>query len=159
MVSFGVVPLRSKRPKLDARVAEPVSVVRRPGETAGAIVRTVFRFQCPHCGHGPVIRNWIGVHETCSGCGFRFSRDHDPLYFNGAIFVNYMLSGGLFVVSFFLTIMLTLPQVPWDTIAYAAPIGAIVSVLFFNPFSKVIWLTVDLRVRPVTEDELERRTP
>lgn len=146
-----------KRPRTDSPVAQPVSVVRQPGRAAGAVLRSVFRFRCPHCGHGPVVHRYFGLQRVCSGCGFRFRRDKDESYFNGAIFVNYMLSAGLFVVSFVVTVMATTPHVPWDTIAVVAPVGAVAAVLLFQPIARMIWLTVDTMIRPVTKDELEIR--
>ncbi|MDQ8164517.1 MAG: DUF983 domain-containing protein [Gemmatimonadota bacterium] len=95
------------------------------------------------------------VHERCSSCGFRYMRDRDPAYFNGAMFVNYMMSAGLFVITFFVIIMAARPNVPWDAIAVVAPLVAIGAVVFLYPISKLIWLTADVMLRPVTQDELE----
>ncbi len=145
-----------KRRKSDAPIAQPLSVVRRPGQGYRSALRAVGRWKCPHCGNGSVIARHFRVHPRCESCGFRFARDGDPAYFNGAMFVNYMMSAGLFVVAFFAIIMASRPNVPWDMIAVVAPLVAVGAVVLFYPISKMIWLTVDVMLRPVTEDEIDR---
>jgi uncharacterized protein (DUF983 family) len=143
-----------RRKKTDSPIAQPLSVVRRPGQGYRAALRAVARFRCPHCGVGAVIARHFSTHDHCTSCGFRFKRDRDPAYFNGAMFVNYMMSAGLFVVTFFIIIMTSRPDVPWDSIAIGAPLVAIAAVVLFYPISKMIWLVADVMLRPVTEDEL-----
>lgn len=94
------------------------------------------------------------VHERCSVCRFRFCRDADPSYFGGAVFVNYMLSAGIVLGLFVGIVLWTRPHVPWTALAYAAPVTAVGLVLALHPVSRVIWLTFDVRIRPVTMDEI-----
>jgi hypothetical protein len=42
----------------------------------------------------------------------------------------------------------TWPDVPWTTLQIAGPITALVMPLFFYPFSKTLFLALDLWVRP-----------
>ena len=116
--------------------------------------RTLFRLQCPHCGRGAVLLRYATVRERCAACGFRYHRDADPSYFGGAVFVNYMMSAGLVLGLFLVAVLVTLPNVPWAALSYTAPVVAVGLVLLFHPVSRVIWLSFDVRIRPVTEDEL-----
>jgi len=95
----------------------------------------------------------LTTHERCAVCGFVFKRGN-PAYFSGAIFINYLLGAGVSLLLFLLLIVATAPHVPWSALVYAAPVGAILIVLLLNPVSKMILLAVDVRMRPITEDEL-----
>lgn len=117
--------------------------------------RTLFRLRCPHCGRGTVLLRYAAVRERCATCGFRYLRDADPSYFGGAVFVNYMMSGGLVLGLFLVAVLVTLPDVPWAALSYTAPVVAIGLVLLLHPVSRVIWLTFDVRIRPVTKDEVQ----
>ena len=116
---------------------------------------TILRFRCPYCGRGAVITRFLSVHERCAVCGFVFKRGN-PAYFSGAIFINYLLGAGSTMALFLGTLVVTWPDVPWKVLPYAVPVGALVMVLLLNPVSKMILLAVDVRMRPITEDELSR---
>ncbi|MGH7676940.1 MAG: DUF983 domain-containing protein [Gemmatimonadaceae bacterium] len=93
------------------------------------------------------------MHERCAVCGFVFKRGN-PAYFSGAIFINYLLGAGATIVMFLVVLVTTWPNVPWNTLTYAGPVGAIVIILLLYPLSKMILLAIDVRMRPITEDEL-----
>jgi uncharacterized protein (DUF983 family) len=118
----------------------------------------VLRLRCPHCGRGPVLRAPAAVRLKCSGCGLRFERSRHN-YFSGAMFFGLLIGETLFVTALVTTIIVTWPSVPWDAITYVAPIGMIVVMLLLLPISKVVWLGVDVLVRPVTAAELELPVP
>ena len=93
------------------------------------------------------------MHDRCSVCGFVFNRGN-PAYFSGAIFINYLLGAGAAIVAFLILLVATWPAVPWKALAYAAPVGALLIVVLLYPVSKMILLSVDVRMRPITENEL-----
>jgi uncharacterized protein (DUF983 family) len=124
------------------------------GGRALLLLSRLLRLRCPHCGGGRVLERFGRVRERCSSCGFRYERS-DENYFGGAMFVNFMLGAGTFVVTFLAVIVLYWPSVPWDTLTYAAPAALLVGMVLLYPVSKVVWLTVDVLVRPVGPDELE----
>jgi uncharacterized protein (DUF983 family) len=115
--------------------------------------KTLLRFRCPHCGRGAVLSGLFSTHERCAVCGFVFKRGN-PAYFSGAIFINYLLGAGAAIFTFLVVLVATWPNVPWNVLAYAGPVGAIVIVLLLYPASKMILLAIDVRMRPITEDEL-----
>lgn len=121
-----------------------------------------FRNRCPNCGVGSVlerqrIRTWGNVRARCVNCNFRFMRSSDQ-YFAGAIFTNLFLSESLFAIAFTATVIGFWPDVPWDALTYVAVVGAVLAPTLMYPFAKVLWLTVDVLVRPITENELRVET-
>ena len=115
--------------------------------------RTILRFRCPYCGRGAVLTGLFSMHERCAVCGFVFNRGN-PAYFSGAIFINYLLGAGASLAALLAFIVATWPKVPWKVLGYAGPVGAAVIILLLYPVSKMILLAVDVRMRPITEDEL-----
>src|SRR5687768_10755889 len=114
---------------------------------------TILRFRCPYCGRGAVLAGLFSTHERCAVCGFAFNRGN-PAYFSGAIFINYLLGAGVTIAMLLVVLVATWPNVPWNILAYAGPVGGLVIVLLLHPVSKMILLAIDVRMRPITEDEL-----
>jgi uncharacterized protein (DUF983 family) len=109
--------------------------------------------RCPHCGGGAVL-TWKGaVRARCSRCNLRFQRS-DNNYFFGAVFFGLLLGEAIFAVSFGIMVIAMWPSVPWDTLTYGLPLGMIVVCALMVPISKVVWLAVDVLVRPVFPAEL-----
>ena len=147
----------------DPAVPAPPALRRRLSDTplemptagrAFTMLRRLARLRCPNCGRGAVLRRWFLVHERCSACAFRYERS-DENYFQGAMFVNYMLGGFTFAASFLAVLLFSWPNVPWNTLTYAAPPAFGVFMVAFYPVSKVVWLTADVTLRPVMVEELE----
>jgi uncharacterized protein (DUF983 family) len=114
---------------------------------------TVLRLRCPYCGRVSAFKSVFEVHETCLVCGYRLKRGN-PDYFSGAIIINFLLGAGGTLVMMLLLIVATWPAVPWTALGYGVPVAVVVCVILFNPISKAILMAVDVRMRPVTEDEL-----
>lgn len=117
------------------------------------IHQVVLRLRCPHCGRGAVFQSVFTVRDRCAVCGFVFKRGN-PAYFSGAIFINYLLGAGATLAVFLILLVVTWPSVPWIVLRYAVPAAAVASILVLNPVSKAILLAVDVRLRPITEEEL-----
>ena len=110
--------------------------------------------RCPNCGKGSVLNRRFGVLDRCPACGFRYERS-DENYFQGAMFVNFMLGGFTFGASLLAVLVLSWPSVPWKALTFGAPVVMLLFMIVLYPVSKVVWLTVDVMVRPVMPDELE----
>lgn len=116
------------------------------------------RLRCPHCGRGAVLagwhpRQWGTARERCPACGFRFMRSDDR-YFAGAMLPNLLVAELLFAIIFLVVAMASWPDVPWDALTYGVGALMIVGPMALYPVAMVLWLTVDVLVRPVTPDEL-----
>ena len=110
--------------------------------------------RCPHCGGGPVLQHWFRMRERCGTCGLRIERgEHD--YWIGSMMFNLVLSELIFAAVFVAVLIARWPNVPWDTMQWAAPLMMLAAPAALFPFSKLIWLAFDLMLRPMTAAELE----
>lgn len=125
--------------------------------TFGRLARLLGRallLRCPNCGKGPVLQHWFKVRVRCVTCGIRVERgEHD--YFVGSLLLNFCLTGVLLLVGVAVLILSTAPDIPWDTLEWAAPLAMIVLPMLLFPFTKLLWLAADLAMRPATPEELE----
>jgi uncharacterized protein (DUF983 family) len=109
--------------------------------------------RCPNCGKGPVLEHWLKLRVKCGSCGLRLQRgEHDS--FTGSMFILFTLVG---VVSYgvIVVVLMATKTTPWDLLQNGLPVLAIVELLAFFPFSKLLWLAFDLMLRPVTPSELD----
>jgi uncharacterized protein (DUF983 family) len=109
--------------------------------------------RCPHCGKGFVLTRYGIVRERCLECGFRFTRTDDN-YFGGAVFFGLFCGELVVALTLLIVMLLTWPKVPWDGILYGVTIGSLLALPISLPFAKVVWLSVDVMVRPVQPEEL-----
>ena len=97
---------------------------------------------CPRCGGGNLFRKWFSMVPDCPRCGLHFEREEG--YWTGAVAVNTIIIGAVFTVVFVISMVLTVPDIPWVAILMAIlPIMTIGPLLVY-PFSKTIWLAIDL---------------
>jgi uncharacterized protein (DUF983 family) len=94
------------------------------------------------------------MEERCAVCHFRYERS-DENYFQGAMFFNFMIGGFTFATSLLAVLMWTWPNVPWNALTFGAPAVMLVFMVLLYPISKVVWLTFDVMLRPVTHEERE----
>lgn len=130
---------------------------RKPERTFSYAMRLLgraVRLRCPNCGQSPVLASWGKVNHRCATCHFRFERSSDS-YFTGAMFFNLITAEFLFAVGFTTAILLTWPNIDWDVITYGAAIGMALTPIILYPFSKVLYLTVDVFMRPVRPEECD----
>ncbi|MDB4890553.1 MAG: putative rane protein [Gemmatimonadetes bacterium] len=111
------------------------------------------RLRCPHCGKGRVLRGFNSVYDHCSACGFRFTRSDDD-YFSGAMFFGMMIGETLAVLAIGAAIWITYPNIPWDFLQYAIPVVLLGVMIALFPVSRVVWLAIDVMLRPVQASEL-----
>jgi len=96
---------------------------------------------CARCGSGHLFTKWVTMKEDCPGCGLHFEREEG--YWAGAIAINFIAVGGLFLVTLGTILVFTIPNIQvLPVLCVVVPIMAI-GPIFFYPFSKTIWLAVD----------------
>jgi len=120
------------------------------------LIGRAVRLRCPNCGVGAVLRPYATVNGQCSHCGFRFERSSDS-YFSGAMLTNLAVAEGLFAIVFATVLIVSWPDVPWDMLGWALPLGVFIAPILLLPFAKVFWLTFDVAFRPITPEEIEAR--
>jgi uncharacterized protein (DUF983 family) len=100
------------------------------------------RRRCPRCGRDGLFTGFFTLRPSCPGCGLRFEREEG--YWVGAMIVNIAVTELVFGIVLVGGILLWWPDVPWGTLTIAAiAINAVVPILFY-PWSKTIWLGVDV---------------
>lgn len=112
------------------------------------------RMRCPNCAGKPVIMSWFKLRERCPVCGIRLDRGEDEDYYLGGMFFNIMLAEVIFVVVFTVIIVALWPNVPWDGIEYALAAAMIGAPILLYPVSRLLWLALDLLLRPPDAAEM-----
>ncbi len=98
--------------------------------------------------------------DDCPRCGLHFERESG--YFAGALAINIILVGGLFVLVFLTIFIVTIPDLPIGlTLGLTIPIALFGPIVLY-PFSKTLWVAIDrafLQRMDVNErpDEQSRR--
>jgi uncharacterized protein (DUF983 family) len=111
---------------------------------------------CPVCGQGQLFRRWFRMVERCPRCGLRFQRIEG--HWTGDLGINTIVSFGALFVTLIVGIVLTYPDIP-GAVLFGAAVGvAVVVPLAFYPFSKTIWVALDLMMRPLEPGELPPST-
>lgn len=106
-----------------------------------------FRLRCPLCGARGVTRRWVTVRPACPRCRLRLDRG-EPDYWIGAMLFNLIAAETLFAGGLVVTLVLTWPDPPWDTLYWGSILGMIVLPIVTYPITKLVWLAFDLVFRP-----------
>ena len=123
--------------------------------SVGTLVKRAARRACPVCGNGGVFQSWFKLRDRCPTCGHDFSRE--PGYWVTAIIVNLAVIEGLFLLSFIGVVIFTAPDVNWPLILGIGLVMNVIFPIFFFPYSKTLWMALDLSVHPLTEKERARK--
>ena len=102
--------------------------------------------RCPVCGQGHLFRHWFRMIDTCPRCGLRFERTEG--HWTGDLGINTIVSFGALLVTLLGGFLLTYPDVPGLALLIAVLAVAVVVPVLFFPFSKTIWLAINLQFRP-----------
>ncbi len=107
--------------------------------------------RCANCGGADLFRHWFTMADDCLRCGHHFERD--PGYWLGAMIINTAVVIGVFLAGFVGVAWLTWPEVPWTGILIGTIAANVAVPVLFYPFSKTLFVALDLAVRPLTDDE------
>ncbi len=120
---------------------------------ARAVLRGLLK-RCPKCGEAKIFRRWFTLVARCPRCGLVFEREEG--YWTGAMAINIGVTELVFVVALVAGLIATWPAPPiaW-LLAITIALNALVPVLFY-PFSKTIWISIDLLLHALDERELLR---
>jgi uncharacterized protein (DUF983 family) len=98
--------------------------------------------RCPRCGTGKLFRRWFTMVPDCPGCGLHFERE--PGYWVGAVAINTMIIGMVFAIIMITVSAATIPDIPWVALLMAELPLMVLGPLFVYPFSKTIWVGINL---------------
>lgn len=97
--------------------------------------------RCARCGAGNLFTRWVTMNADCPGCGLHFEREQG--YWAGALAINFIIVGGLFLVTLGMVLALTIPNIPIGPVLLVIIPIMILGPVFFYPFSKTIWVAID----------------
>lgn len=118
--------------------------------TLATVCARAVTLRCPRCGGRPVLASWFALRERCARCDQLLHRGEAD-YFLGGMLLNLGLAEGLFVVGLAAVLWARWPAVPWHVLQYAAPVGMLIAPILTYPISRLMWLGLDLAVRPSIE--------
>jgi len=122
----------------------------RPSRLFGRALRLC----CPVCGGHPILLSWFTVAPSCPVCGFHLDRD-EPGYWLGSYTVNLFATEGVWLGYFALGLVLTWPEVPWSVLLWGGVAVAVVTPVLLLPFTKTLYLAIDLAFRPPEPGDME----
>ena len=108
--------------------------------------------RCPVCGQGHLFETWFRILDRCPRCNLRFERIEG--HFSGDIGVNTIVSFGALMIVLMVGFLAFWPTPPIVPIIVLAAVIAGIMPLVFLPFSKTIWLALDLLMRPLEKGEV-----
>ena len=121
----------------------------RDGITPGVVARMIGRallLRCPRCGSSGIFIHWLKPREQCPRCGLRMDRGEKD-HWLGAYAVNLVASEIIWALSMVAIIVIRWPDVPWTFLEYGGALLMIAAPFIFYPFSRTLWLTLDLIFR------------
>ena len=110
--------------------------------------------RCALCGGGRLFSGWVRMAERCPSCGYRFEREEG--FFLGAYVMNLVMAQSLVML---LAVVPTIVLLNADADASLRPVvvggfaGAVLGPLGFYPWSKTLWVAIELIMRPIDETE------
>lgn len=122
----------------------------RPG--AFTLFGRALRRRCPNCGGRPIFTRWVRMADRCPSCGLVLNRKESG-YSLGGFWLNMLFAEGVTVALLVITLVRTWPDPPWDLLQYGLPALALLTPVLFFPFSKTLFLALDLLARPTAHYE------
>ncbi len=112
------------------------------------LIRALLR-RCPQCGSGEIFRNYWSLKELCPRCHYQFDREEG--YFLGGYAVNLVVAEILGLGSV-LVLLFRTDYSLWaqEIIAIGAAIG--LPILFY-PYSRTLWMAIDLLADRGAQDD------
>ncbi|MEX1218539.1 MAG: DUF983 domain-containing protein [Acidimicrobiales bacterium] len=108
--------------------------------------------RCAVCGQGHLFRRWFSMLERCPRCDLKFERIEG--HWTGDLGINTIVSFGALLIVLLIGFLGFWPTPPITAIIIAAVCAAGLLPLAFFPFSKTIWLAIDVMMRPIESNEV-----
>jgi len=115
--------------------------------TTGTLLRRGFRRRCAVCGEKKLFRRWVIMVERCPRCGFTFERA--PGQWLGSWFLNICLAQMLAIVIVIAGVVIWYPHPPTLTLAIGGGLATVLFPIWFFPYSRTIWVAIDLAMTPL----------
>ncbi|MCX7619990.1 MAG: DUF983 domain-containing protein [Acidimicrobiales bacterium] len=119
--------------------------------SASTMLKRGITRRCAVCGQGRLFRCWLRMVPACPRCGFVFRRA--PGQWLGSWFLSICFVQAVIVVVLIVAVGLTYPDTPSLVVAAVALVLAIGVPIAFFPFSRTIWVAIDLAMKPLEFDD------
>ncbi len=113
---------------------------------ARTLLARALRRRCPSCGGGPLFSYWTKMVSECPSCHLTLQQ-RESGYTLGGLWLNLLFAELVTATIFVGVIILTWPNPPWQRLQYGLPVLALCTPIFFFPFSKTLFLALDLVFR------------
>jgi len=100
--------------------------------------------RCPNCGGRHVLRHWLAMNAECPDCGLVLAVGNRP----GAYILNIAMAELVLLVMLATVTIRTWPNPPYDLLQWLAPLLMLLMPLLFYPFSKILFVAMDLALYP-----------
>jgi uncharacterized protein (DUF983 family) len=118
-------------------------------ERLWSYVGRALRRHCPRCGERDIWRGWFAFRHDCPRCHLELDRGESD-HFYGAYLLNFVVAELIPAIAFVVALMVTWPSPPWTALTWGAVILAAAAPLLTYPFTKTVWLALDLAFRRET---------
>ena len=115
------------------------------------MVARALALRCPLCGHHPLFHRWFRMDDRCGRCGLRFERVVGHWF--GPLTLNTVVSFGALLAITLGSFLVSWPEAPPTWIIAVGLATAVAVPLAFFPWSRTLWLALDLRIRPLEPGE------
>jgi uncharacterized protein (DUF983 family) len=122
----------------------------KPLTTSRLLGRGLAR-RCSFCGSNDAFEGYFKMKERCPRCNFKFDRIDGQRA--GALGMNTIVTFGLLAVVVVVGLVVTYPEFDLSLLLPAAIATAVITPIVFYPFSRTLWNSIDLAMRPVTPDD------
>jgi uncharacterized protein (DUF983 family) len=127
---------------LEARAGMTDPARATHSDSKAAILTRGLAKRCPRCGKGGLFSRWTEMADACPRCGLVFEQEEG--YWVGALTINTMVSLVLFSLVITVYVVATWPDTPVLLAIVFGSLAAIVFPFLFYPFSKTLWVALDL---------------
>lgn len=116
------------------------------------------RLKCPACGSAGILVTWFRLAPTCPSCAIHPNRG-EPDHFYGGYVINLVLAEGLAAALWFALLATLWPEPPWDVMQWAAAALMVLCPVALYPFTRLLFLAVDLTVQPRRPGDFGEQDP
>lgn len=111
----------------------------------GRRLDAILRQRCPVCLEGPMYSGLVTMNERCPRCGHVFERETG--FFQGAMYVSWVTSVGLFATFALLALFLLAPRIGLFAAMAVAVLVYMPCVPMLFRYSRVIWAHINIGTR------------
>lgn len=111
------------------------------------------KLHCPYCGAGGIVKPPFGIETCCPRCGYRFAPEDG--YFLGGYALN-LIGAEVLGLGVVIVILLRGNYSLYQQEAIAIAAAIVLPIVFF-PWSRTLWMTIDLMAQG--DHHLEKERP